>query len=232
MKTRLLFLAILMNYFNASAQDATLVTIKAGSSIKDVLTTTDIFFYPQFITGDVVFRDGRKVTAKMNYSSLFDQIMFINPKGDTLALTDENTLKFVALDNDTFYYNAGYIRLVTSNSAVKLAEKKVWEVADVRKIGSHDRPANTFAVTSYSTLTDGFGETRQLVLNEDMVLRKKAKYFIGDKFNHFVPADKKNLLLFFPKNQKSITNYLKENKVDFSNRDDLEKIVVFLQQNN
>ena len=81
----------------------------------------------------------------------------------------------------------------------KLAEKKIWEVADIRKMGSHNRPSTTFAITSYRTLTDVFGKTHDLVLNEDLVLRKKAHCYYGDMYNHFVLAGKKNLLLFFPK---------------------------------
>lgn len=167
----------------------------------------------------------------MNYNSLTDQMLFIDPKGDTLAVKDEKAIKFIALDKDTFYYNDGYIRLVASNSVVKLAGKQIWEVADIRKIGSHNRPSTTFAVTSYSTLTDRFGGTQDLLLNEDLVLRKKTTYYFGDMYNHFVPAGKKNLLLLFPKEQNRLANYLKENKVNFNKKNDLEKVDQFLEQN-
>ena len=167
----------------------------------------------------------------MNYNSLTDEMLFIDPKGDTLALKDEKTVKFITLDKDTFYYYEGYIRLVASNSIVKLAEKQVWEVADIRKIGSYNRPSTTFAITSYSTLTDRFGSSHDLLLNEDLVLRKKANYYFGDIYNHFAPAGKKNLLLLFPKGQNSLANYLKENKVNFDKKDDLQKITQFLEQN-
>jgi len=167
----------------------------------------------------------------MNYNSLTDQMLFIDPKGDTLAVKDEMTVKFITLDKDTFYYDEGYIRQVASNSVVKLAEKKIWEVADVRKIGSHNRSTNTVGITSYSTLTDRFGRTHNLILNEDLVLRKRATYFFGDVYNHFVIAGKKHLLLLFPKKRNSLTSYLKENKVNFEKKDDLEKVASFIEQN-
>jgi len=47
-------------------------------------------------------------------------------------------------------------------------------------------------------------------------------------FNHFEQANKKNFLNFYPSKGKEIKNYLKENKVDFSNQDDVEKMIVFL----
>jgi hypothetical protein len=231
MKPRLLFLLILMGNSSLWAQDSTFVTIKAGNRILDVLKTTDIFLYPQFISGKVFFRSGTKAIAMMNYNSLTDQMLFIDPKGDTLAVKDEKTVKFIAVDKDTFYYDEGYIRLVASNSVVRLAERQVWEVADIRKIGSHNRPSTTFAISSYDALSDGIGKTHNLILNEDLVLRKKANYYFGDRYNLFLPAGKKNLRLLFPKKQNSFANYLKENKVNFDKKDDLEKLAQFLEQN-
>ena len=64
-----------------------------------------------------------------------------------------------------------------------------------------------------------------------MLIKKETQYFFGDKYNHFVRSGKKKLLLLFPKEQASIENYLKENKVDFDKKDDLEKITQFLAQN-
>ena len=229
MKTRILFLFILMNCSRLWSQDS-LVTLKTGSSIKEVLSTSDLFHYPQFISGKVFFRNGTRSEALMNYSRLSDQLLFINPKGDTLALADEKITKLVVLDKDTFYYHEGFIRLVSGNSDVKLAEKQIWQVADVRKIGTHNRPTNTVAIYSYQTIMDRFGGSHNLLANEDVIVRKKAYYYFGDKYDHFVNATKKQLLLLFPKEQNRIANYLKDNKVNFEKKDDLEKLLDFLEK--
>jgi hypothetical protein len=229
MKTRLLFLLLLIDCSGLLAQDSTVV-VKAGSNVRDVLTTSDVFLFPQYIYSQVYFRDGTKAMALMNYNSLFDQVLFIDPKGDTLALKDEKTIKLITINKDTFYYDEGYVRLVASNGVIKLAEKRIWEVADIRKIGSHDRPANTFSITSYTSLTDRLGKTYDLVLNEDLVFRKKTSYYFGDQYNHFVPASKKNVLSLFPKQQSRLAHYLKENEINFTRREDLQKLVQFIEQ--
>ena len=231
MKTRLLLLLILMQYSSLWAQDSTFVTVKAGYRISDVLTVSDIYLHPQFVYGTVLFRSGAKSAAKMNYNSLYDEMLFIDPKGDTLALTDEKTIKVITLAKDTFYYEDGYIRQVTNNNVVKLAEKRIWELADIRKVGSHGRPANT-GVTSLRTVTDELGTTRDLVLSEDLILRKRAAFYFGDQYNHFVPAVKKNLLHFFPREENNLADYMKENKVNFSKKEDLEKVALFLAKKN
>ncbi len=67
-----------------------------------------------------------------------------------------------------------------------------------------------------------------LVVDEDIVLKKIEQFYLGDNYNHFVLANKKNLLMLFPKEQQRIEAYLKENKINFTNKDDLEKMVRFL----
>src|SRR4030095_10697534 len=232
MKALLLLFFILIGYTDLSAQDSTLVTIKAVNKVEDVLKPTDIYYYPQFIYSKIFFKDGTVADPYMNYNRLYDQMLFIGPKGDTLALDDEKTIDFIVNDWDIFYYDAGYMRLIVDDSIVKLAEKQIWVVADVRKIGTHNTPKNTVAITSLSSFTNGqdAAKSKDLILNEDILLRKETQYYFGDKYNHFVRASKKRLLHLFPKEELSIENYLKENKVNFDKKDDLEKIVQFLRQ--
>src|SRR6185503_14680028 len=100
MKVPLLLFFILVGYSDLSAQDSTLVTIKAGSKVTDVLTSADMYHYPEFTNGKVVLRDGTVVEVKLNYNRVFDQMLFIAPKGDTLALGDEKNIKYIAIHQD------------------------------------------------------------------------------------------------------------------------------------
>ena len=232
MKTLLLLFFILIGYTELSAQDSIYATIKTGQSVKDVLTTADLYHYPQFTNGKVFLRDGSKAAGKMNYNRLYGQMLFINPKGDTLALADEKNIKFIIIERDTFYYDEGYMRLMANNGVIKLTEKQVWVLADIRKIGTHNTPTTTVAVTSFSSFTNGkdAAKSKDLIMNEDVVLRKDTHYYFGDKYNLFVPANKKGLLQLFPKQHASIDNYLKENRVNFNKKEDVEKLYQFLRQ--
>jgi len=228
----LLLFFILFGYTGLSAQDSTYVTIKTGQSAKDVLTSSDIYHYPQFTNAKVFLRDGTKAGGKMNYNRLYGQMLFINHLGDTLALADEGNIKFIVIERDTFYYDEGYMRLMANNGVVKLTEKQIWVMADIRKIGTHNRPTTTVAVTSFSSYTNGqdAAKSKDLIMNEDILLRKETQYYFGDKYNLFVPASKKGLLQIFPKEQREIDNYLKENKVNFNKKEDVEKLYQFLRQ--
>ncbi|MES1219335.1 MAG: hypothetical protein ABUT20_27780 [Bacteroidota bacterium] len=231
MKALLLLLIILIGCAGLSAQDSTIVTIKPGYKISEVLNPSDIFYYPQYTSGKVFLRDGSKAIAKMNYNHLTDQMLFIDQKGDTLALADEKNIKLIVVDQDTFYFDDGYMRLIADNGIMKLTEKKTWQVADVRKIGAFNKSTNTVAITSLASYTDrGRAKSYDLLASEDLLIRKESQYYFGDQYNNFGLAGKKKLLQLFPKEHLILENYLKENKVNFENREDLKKIVQFLAQ--
>lgn len=154
MKAPLLLLFALVYSTGLFAQNTASVTVKAGSKIRDVLTTADVFYYPQFTKGKVFFRDGSKAEAKLNYSCLVDEIHFIDPKGDTLALADEKTIKFIVIDSDSFYYDDGYVRRIAGSDVAKLAVKQVWVVGDTRKIGAYNTANTTSSITSYTSYTE------------------------------------------------------------------------------
>jgi hypothetical protein len=215
-----------------SAQDSTLVTIKPGNKVSDVLPQAEIYYYPEFTNGKVVLKDGKIVGAKMNYNRVFDQMLFLGQKEDTFALSVEKEINFIAIGEDRFYYNQGFIRIIVDNDFVKLAEKQTWTVADIRKIGLLGSPKTTVAIQSLTQYTNGLdaAKSKDLVLNEEIVLRKETEYYFGNVDHHFVRASKKKLLDLFPKDEVSIENYLKQNKVDFDKKEDLEKLAQFISQ--
>ena len=228
MKALPLLLFALIYYTGLFAQNTTSIAVKAGSNIMDVLSTADVFHYPQFTSGKVLFKDGISAEAKLNYNRLLDEMHFIDPKGDTLAIANEKTIKFIVIDKDSFFYDQGYVRLLYGNNVVKLAIKQVWKVVDTKKTGAYNMASSVSSISSKSSYFDG-RRFHKITVNENVVLSKVEQYYFGDKYNRFVLANKKNLLMLFAKEQRRIEMYLKENKVDFNNKDDLEKVVQFLE---
>lgn len=210
------------------AQKRTTVKVKAGNNIMDVLPASEVFSYPQFTNGKVFLRDGSKTEVRLNYNRLVDEMHFVGPSGDTLALDNEKTIKYIVIGTDTFYYDEGYLRLVSTGSLAKLGIQQIWKISDTRQVGAYNTTNNSLSMLSYISMNEG-GRLYDLTVNEDIILTKIERYYFGDNFNHFVIADKGNLLALFPKEQNSISRYLKENKVSFNNRNDLEKLIQYLK---
>src|SRR5437016_6079067 len=116
----LLFCLCCNCYYSVRAQIKKTITVKAGSSIAETLTPEDIYRYPEFTYGIAHLRDGKVLGAKLNYNLLIQDMQFITPKGDTLSVISE-TLDYITINRDTFYFDNRYMELYLGHPRIKLA---------------------------------------------------------------------------------------------------------------
>ena len=210
------------------SQKKTFVTVHAGNNIMDVLPMKDVFYYPGFTLGKVFLKDGNSTVTQLNYNRLVDEIHFIDGKGDTLAVDNEKNIKYVIAASDTFFYDEGFLRIILPGKNVKLAMRDVWVISETRQRGAYNSTNTGVSMLAFKSVEQG-GRLYDLTVNEDVILKKTEKLYFGDDFNHFVLANKTNLISLFPKDEQRIATFLKENKINFNKRADVEKTTRFVQ---
>ena len=202
-------------------------TVKAGESIKEAMDDSIIFRYPQFVPGTVYFKNGPASTAALNLNLVNGEMEFINGAGDTMTVDYESALKYIVIQTDTFYYDKVFVELMYGNATAKLARVVAIVPVDAEKVGGYDQASSTSAINTAGYFFNG-NQFSRLTANKVLVLHKKTTYFIGDKFNHFLPAAKRNIYKMFGKQQPAVENFIKENKPVFNRKEDLVKIVDLL----
>ena len=223
---RVLLLFALAYCCRSHAQDGTIV-LKAGTPFNESVSTKDLYQYPEFVYSKVFSKSGDSTMARLNYNLLFDEMQFIDFKGDTLTIANAPMLRLIRINDDVFYYDNGYVRLIKDTNGIKLAAKQTLRVSGKTKIGAYDMANPTSAIDSYGTLIDQRG-VYKLVPREDITLTKKTEYYFGDRYNRFVWATKKNLLEQFSKQSRPLNAYLKENNTNLNSIEDLQKLLHFL----
>lgn len=224
MKAVLLLLAVL--FCTASFAQNTFI-VKAGTPINEAIPAADLYQYTQFRQGRILYKDGRTAGGKLNYHRLLDEMQFLGPKGDTLAVDNEPTIRLIAIGKDTFCYTNGFVRVISGTPTVKLAEKRWLKPVDREKYGGYDQTYTAAAITNIKLLDDG-RQTHQLTIKENLVLARTVEYYLGDRWDHFIPANKKNVLELFSKQGAAIRHYLKEANTDFHKEEDLRALFAFL----
>lgn len=227
MRPLLVCLLLFAGNYLLKAQDS-FVRIKPGENAAKIMAK-EIYVYPEFTQGNAIFRDGKVNSGKLNYNMLVNEMHFINENGDTLSLTNEKTLRYLAIGADTFYYDNFFLQQLASGESLKLLRRRRIKIADKQKIGAYDQPTSNSAINSYSTFSDGL-RMYNLNVREEVIMNKQTLYFFGDKYNSFLPATRKSLLKFFGKNHQLIENYLDNNHPDFNNEQDLLKMVQVLNK--
>lgn len=212
-----------------NAQTTTFI-INPGEEIETVVPDSVSYMYPSFKNGTVYFKDSRRVNARLNYNSLFEELMFIAPGGDTMALDNGAAMKYVVADTDTFFYfNNFFVKNAGSYGDIRLAGKDLFSIVDVNAIGAMGNNAPSSVTTVRTFLTRG--ESRELTRQEVLKIRKETHFYLGDKFNNYKIVNRKNLADFFPGKSKKLKEYLKDHSVNFNDKADLNGLIVFLQAN-
>ena len=226
MKQFIVFACICFCYQIGLAQKTKTFKVNPGEKVVDAIPNNDKYAYPEFIIGTVYFKNGEHYPGKLNYNSLFQEMQFIDRKGDTLSLAEPATIKLIVINTDSFFYDGGYLKLTASYGKIKLGPKELIAFTDRQKLGGYGGESSA-RIDTYKSIQDG-STFKELVAREVLTFVKKTVFYIGDEFHHFKQAKKKNMLDFYPSKGREVKSYLKENKVDFSNEEDLKKMIVFL----
>lgn len=227
MKPITTLLCICLCSLNVWAQKTKSFKVNPGEKVVDAIPNVDKYTYPEFKLGTVYFKNGEHYPGNLNYNSLFQEMQFIDRKGDTLSLAEPAAIKHIAINTDSFFYDDGvYLKLVTNYGRIKLAARELIAFTDRQKLGGYGGESSA-RIDTYKSIQDG-STFKELVAREVLTFVKKTVFYLGDEFNHFEQANKKNMLDFYPSKSREIKGYLKDNKVDFSNEEDLKKMIAFL----
>jgi len=146
---------------------------------------------------------------------------------DTLAIANRKDIRFVAVAQDTFYYDKGYYMEQISGGPLKVVLKQYIKLKEIQKKDSYGTSSSGSSTNSYGSLPVG-GDFHKLVANEDMVFQRTLEYYLSDPSGGFEHFTRKNVIQLFPVHEDEIKAYLKSNKIKFDNRDDLIKLSEFL----
>lgn len=228
MKLTLLITIIFVCRLSGWAQDKELVKFNTTNNSNEEFTTS-IVKYPQFIKGKALFTKGSEVQALFNYNYNTNEILFISPKNDTMTLDPPALYRSIVIGADTFCYSKyGFMQQIKSGVSCRLFLKRNLEHVGSEKKAAYGGYSGTSASTPLRSFSDG-ATTHTVSTDENILYRFNDSYFFSDRFNNFFPATKKGIRELAWKRQNEMKDFVEENKIDFSKKEDLEKLLEFIQ---
>lgn len=197
-----------------------------GQRVSEALLNNGLYQYPKFTQAQVYYKNGNYGNGLLNYNRLTGEMQFIDPNGDTLALNNEPEIDMIAIGKDTFYYFNGYMQKVEDFSA-KVAKQTYLEMTNRERKGLYGN-TNQTAINTHTAVLTNQG-VKDIVPQEVLTFRERTIYYIGDRFGHFKPLNKKNVLYLYSTKEKEVSIYLKENPVNFLEEDDVQRLINFLK---
>lgn len=225
MRKVVIFFYLILWSFSLYGQDDRTIIVKKGTTLLDYVSPSERYLYPEFKTGKVLFKTKSYLGIKLNYHYLNGEIEFLkNP--DTLVISDKRDLMSIIIDQDTFYYDNGYILLIKSGR-LKIGLKESFEFKDYIKKDGIGSTSSAGSSTSYSSVSTGSG-LHALTADADLIFRRTKTFYIMSPKGDFDLYNKKNVCKMFPKDKDKIKSYLKSNDIKFDSQEDLLKLTDFL----
>ena len=210
-KTTLLIFALLAIFFINAQQPSDKALPKS-------------YLFDHFIKGSVLSKSGAVDEAPLNYNADDQSIVFLR-EGQTFILTNLETIdtiyiqnrKFVAADN-IFY------EVLTDLSEVSLFVTYHSKTRPLTAISNHDSTTRKAGNDVSNAVTDVY-VTRPF--NGDNLVEIQKRYWLGQGNSKYKANTQKQFIKVFSPNESAIKLYIKESNINFSNSDDLIKLVAF-----
>ncbi len=222
--TFLLFLKTTLTH----AQDNTLYPVQPGQKVIEAIPDSVEYVSPVFVKGKAHLKNGRAGTMVLNYNRLFEEIMFVDDKKDTVSIQNPEIFAYFVINTDTFYHHGTfYLRKLGEEGSFSLAERVFFTQSNIRKAGPLGAmPASVTAdIINQAEYAIGY---RNLIFNEFVDLKLKTDYYLGDAKNNFVLATKKNAQKI-AKNKAKLKAFLENNTISFNNKEQVMLLLSHIQ---
>jgi hypothetical protein len=191
-----------------------------------------IYVYPDFTEGRVHLKDNSTVEARLNYNRLNNEILFIDDKKDTLALSSPETTDNIIIGSDIYFYVSGaYVKQLTAYPTINLVQKsRLQYIGTEKKADGYGSYSNASANESISNVKNGVQS--KIGVDENQTYTLSDTYYLFAPSKSLLPANKKNFLKSFSKHEKELNDYIGTNNIGFEKREELEKLLQYAQSFN
>ena len=186
--------------------------------------------FPQFENGTVIFKNRTQYSALINYSLLYQEMLFQDSDSLIKAFADPLDILVVTVEKRRFFPISSkgvfYEEIQAGNGSFFVQYK-----ANMRSEGKASAYGGYSQTTSISTFgsisNNSTGTFNQLNPKEKFILKKDNLYYLqsGKSYKSFNSA--KSLGKLFKGKELKIEEFAKEQSINFNNIDDIARIVEY-----
>lgn len=189
------------------------------------------FLFNKFEKGKVVFKKGGASLSMLNYNLLLSKFVFLSEDKAIMELGNPSLVSYIDINGRIFEQvkdSEFYEKMKADSANLHLYVK--WSSSLMSQNKKSGYGVNPNASSNSSSDVDYDGHSFKSKVNKDIVLNAKNSFFIklDGKFQKFNSAD--SLAKLFKSNETEIKKYLKDQKLNFKDIDDIKKAVEYCSQ--
>ena len=208
----------------------------SGQNLKEIKLSADIpaneqipneyqFVFPTFMQGTIAFPNSAPSRAKFNYNFLFDEIQYINAKGEKMTMANPEEMISAVINKRVFIYrNKGFYEVIETGKISLLLKRHCFLYMENKPVG-YGMTSSTSAVNSASYITSEGSREYKLTESGVYTIKLDSSYWISDGRKIFNALTLKNYKKLFSKNETEIDSFFKANQINMKQEADLRRLV-------
>jgi len=200
------------------------VTVRVGEDANEVLSLGR-YLFPQFEDALVIFGNGTRNNAKMNYNALSGQMEFMDPDGTTFVLSGKPQV--VAFGTRVFKHSPkGYLEVISTDLQADFLIHRQFKVSSRRKRGAYGTSSDIASIDAWQSVDINHSRVA-LSPDEEVSYTKTYTYYVFSEGKYRL-ANRSGFAKIFGK--QHIDKYLAEHPVNFNKQDDLIRLFTYCTQ--
>lgn len=199
------------------------IDVERGQKVDQYILDSVKFINKDFMPGVVVFKDGTMSRGALNITTLEQAVLFISPEGEIQQLVNMQDVARVSIGRRMFVRNRNaFIEIVELAGDIALGIMRMTSILGVEAKGAYGMVSETTAISTVTAISEN---GRMLSLGKNLTMPvsyKEVPYLYRN--DTFYPASRKSFIKCFSSKKSEIEKYLKQNKVDFDEYDDVKAL--------
>ncbi len=232
MKTTFFTFAFLILSCGLFGQNKVVITTESGADLGSVTPTSYQYIFPTFKEGKVFYTNGKGGKGNMNYNMLIGEMQFISPDDNSVqALADIKSVYRIEIDGRIFYpYKQKEFMEELVAGDIKLCVLRKGKAVPYSKEGGYGVSTATSSIESINQTVNTASQGNPLAIKENILVTLKNYYYLLLPSGKVVQVKKvEDVKKVFPKIPKEIDAFVKSNKSNFDNEQDLKSLIQYCQ---
>lgn len=191
----------------------------------------NLYIFDEFKNGKAVYKNGAVVYAKLNYDPLNQRMLFLSPSDNALLeIVNPSDISYINIEGRMFEQIKGnlFYERINYNNFIFYIQWRCKAVSEGKPSG-YGMTSTTSAITSVSVINKE-GRTIPLNVSEKFNYKPDNFYYIKINNTHKRFSSPDSLAKLFKVHKEEIKKYIKENKLDFDNPEDIKSAVEYCSQ--
>jgi hypothetical protein len=183
------------------------------------------YLFDNFEKGAAIYKNGTQISGIFNYDVLSGKVLF-KDENKIMELIGSDDIPHVKINNRLFTYikdNVYYEQISAGDGSLFVFWK--YKIVPKGKNAGYGVTSQLASISNVSMLNqEGIGIQSLKSVNKFEIVDESTYYlYINGKYRNF--NSERSFIKLFKTNNEEISTYIKEEKIDFTNLDDMIKLI-------